>query len=555
MMPIARFQMPDGRIARFEVPEGTTPEQAQSMMADALPKEMPAGDRFVKGLRDPVDAGAQLLTKSLPPGVVDAGNRLNNWLAEKTGLVGKLPEGGVDQQIREAEAAYKAQRGEGGIDWARMAGNVLNPANLAGGALIPRAATLGGRIASNAVAGGVMAGATAPVVSGDFLTEKGKQIAAGAIGGGVLPALTGGVARVVSPKAAESANLALLKSEGVKPTIGQTLGGRWNTLEEKAQSLPIVGDAIAMARGRSLEQFNKAAINRAAAPIGAKIDKAGQDGVREVGDAISRYYDDALGKVKFVQADPQFAQDLAQLRTMAESLTPDLKAKFDRKLNDILIGRMSPNGSMLGDVYKRVDSELGQLAARFGKSSAASEQELGDAFGQLKGLLNQQMRRTNPEVAGMLEKADEAWANLVRVEGAAKAGKNAEGLFTPAQLNNAAQVADSSVRKRAVARGTALMQDLANAGQQVVGNRVPNSFTADRALIAGGALGTAAIEPTIPLALAAGAASYTPPVQSLLSGLVSARPGSAKTLAQLIRESSAYLVPASAQLGVQVVNQ
>jgi hypothetical protein len=32
-MPIARFQLPDGRIARFEVPEGTTPEQAQAMMA------------------------------------------------------------------------------------------------------------------------------------------------------------------------------------------------------------------------------------------------------------------------------------------------------------------------------------------------------------------------------------------------------------------------------------------------------------------------------------------------------------------------------------------
>lgn len=33
MMPIARFEMPDGRIARFEVPDGTTPEQAQAMMA------------------------------------------------------------------------------------------------------------------------------------------------------------------------------------------------------------------------------------------------------------------------------------------------------------------------------------------------------------------------------------------------------------------------------------------------------------------------------------------------------------------------------------------
>jgi len=30
-MPIARFQMPDGRIARFEVPVGTSPEQAQSL--------------------------------------------------------------------------------------------------------------------------------------------------------------------------------------------------------------------------------------------------------------------------------------------------------------------------------------------------------------------------------------------------------------------------------------------------------------------------------------------------------------------------------------------
>lgn len=33
-MPVARFQMDDGRIARFEVPEGTTPEQAQSMMQE-----------------------------------------------------------------------------------------------------------------------------------------------------------------------------------------------------------------------------------------------------------------------------------------------------------------------------------------------------------------------------------------------------------------------------------------------------------------------------------------------------------------------------------------
>ena len=44
-MPIAKFQLPDGRIGRFEVPEGTSPEQATELisanLANLLPKEKP----------------------------------------------------------------------------------------------------------------------------------------------------------------------------------------------------------------------------------------------------------------------------------------------------------------------------------------------------------------------------------------------------------------------------------------------------------------------------------------------------------------------------------
>jgi hypothetical protein len=66
-MPIARFEMPDGRIGRFEVPEGTTPEQAQRMIAESLAQtEQPqqetsgmarAGELLLRGAA-PVAAGA-----------------------------------------------------------------------------------------------------------------------------------------------------------------------------------------------------------------------------------------------------------------------------------------------------------------------------------------------------------------------------------------------------------------------------------------------------------------------------------------------------------------
>lgn len=51
-MPIARVQLPDGRIGRFEVPEGTTPEQAQSLIQAQLPAlSQPAAPELPESLR------------------------------------------------------------------------------------------------------------------------------------------------------------------------------------------------------------------------------------------------------------------------------------------------------------------------------------------------------------------------------------------------------------------------------------------------------------------------------------------------------------------------
>lgn len=542
--------VPDPNIMQVHVSGSGAPAPA------AQPAPVSMAGRFAQGLRDPINGGAQLLTHLLPDGVVSAGNDFNNWLADKTGLVGKLPAGGVDQQVREGEQQYQAQRaaaGSTGFDGARLAGNILNPANLAMGSAAPIGVGLGARIGLGALSGAA-SGAIAPVTSGDYVSEKEKQVAAGGLIGGVLPGVVGAARSLISPAASTNADLALLKGAGVTPTIGQTLGGRANTVEEKLQSVPIVGDAISLARQRALQSFNGAAINRVSGAVGQQVDNIGQDGVREAGDAVSKAYDTALDKISGVKLDGSFNQDLMQLRGMAQGLTPTMAGKFNSTINDVLLRKVSKAGSISPEDYKAVDSELGQIASRYGNSQVASEQEMGAAVDQVQALLKQQMRRSNPHVADDLDASDTGWANLVRVEGAAGSAKNNNGVFTPAQLNSAVRAADDSVRKRAVGRGTALMQDLANAGQNVLGNKVPNSGTTDRAAMAAVLGGGYALNPAIPAGILGGATLYTPWVQKLLNAAVGSRPDAAQAVSGVVGRGAPYITPGLAQFGYGLMN-
>lgn len=509
-------------------------------------------DKLTTGMADPIHGGAQLLTNMLPAGVVQAGNTANNWLADKTGLVARLPEGGVDQQVREREQAYQQQRtaaGESGFDGWRTMGNVVSPANLGIASRIPAAASFGGRLAAGA-AGGAATSALNPVTEGDYAAEKAKQIAFGGAFGAAVPAATGTLARFISPNASTNPNVQLLRKEGVTPTIGQALGGRMNAVEERLTSVPILGDAISNARGRALEQFNNAAINRATAPIGQRVQGTGQAAVREAGDAISAVYDQGKNALGAFQIDRQASTELAQLRNLAQTGLEGRERKTVEQYFKDYLGKQA----LTAESFKELDSKLAKDVARYAGSPDAYQQKVGDALAEVRRIVSDNAKRANPQAAAVLKKADAAWANLVRVEGASKAGLNNSGIFTPGQLNMAVRQADSSVRDRSTARGTALMQDLSNAGQSVLGNRVPNSFTTDRALLAGGSLGSYLIDPTIPASLLAAGAMYTKPMQGLLSGAVSARPQSAQTLASLVRKASPLLVPLGAQVGPGLLN-
>lgn len=504
----------------------------------------PKSRRFMQGIKDPINAGAQLLEHISPKAIEDPINRLNNAIAPYSGgLLSEVPTGGVDEMIKNELSDYVPPEG---VDWARLGGNVLSPANLAVASKIPQGATLGKNILSGAAVGGAM-GALSPVERGDFTEEKAKQLAWGAGLGGMIPVVTNGISRIVNPKAASNEGLKLLKAEGVNPTIGQSLGERANAIEEKLRSVPIMGDMITNARQNANKQFESAAYNRVLNPIGEKLPKglSGRDALVHTESTLKNTYEDVLNKIGAITPDEQFSSKIANLESMVnKQVMPRAeKAKFSAALNDVKQS-IDKNGVITSEAYKALESSLGTDARKLASSTNIYEGKLSPAVKQLQEELRDMLNRQAGEAGNELKAVNTAWANFKRVQNAAgKLGAD-EGTFSPSQLQNAVRAMDKSKDKAAFARGGALMQDLGDAGKSILGNKVPDSGTAGRLLLGGGALGSYLINPAIPVGLVGGASLYTSPAQKFLNAAITQRPESAKAIASIIKQSSPYLTPA-----------
>lgn len=89
-MQIAKFQMPDGRVARFEVPEGTTPEQAQQMMQEHFAQaEQAQQAQPEKSVLDQLGRQAGLTARYGIEGIGDVVGIVQNPLSVITG--GAIP--------------------------------------------------------------------------------------------------------------------------------------------------------------------------------------------------------------------------------------------------------------------------------------------------------------------------------------------------------------------------------------------------------------------------------------------------------------------------------
>jgi hypothetical protein len=207
-MPVARFEMPDGRIARFEVPEGTTPEQAQAMIQESMAQQTTAPQsQAVEAapVQQPEGINAGDLSRAGLQGLTfgfadEAGAALAAAVGKAAQSVGALP---GDQQYMDI---YRDMKGQLQADQNKF--QAEHPfasfgAELAGGIAtgLPAKAISAGKsifgLAKEGAKQGAKFGAlygAGTAETGETLGESAVNTAQGTATGGAIGGLAGGIA-------------------------------------------------------------------------------------------------------------------------------------------------------------------------------------------------------------------------------------------------------------------------------------------------------------------------------------------------------------------------
>ena len=212
-MPIAKVQLPDGRIGRFEVPDGTTPEQvlefAQNM--PEAPQQASEPGIVDQGLRaaESISRGVVKSATGLAGSVADASASVTNALGLTDQPPGTATTGlrsGVDAALRASPTAFQAggPAEQSGLERALQAG--AEGATDAASIFVPGAA----------LARGLKAGTTGQGVARSLAAQPGVQAGAGSLAGTVQ-------------EATDSPGLALAAALAAPTAVGgarRALGGR-----------------------------------------------------------------------------------------------------------------------------------------------------------------------------------------------------------------------------------------------------------------------------------------------------------------------------------------
>ncbi|MDM0057351.1 hypothetical protein [Variovorax fucosicus] len=427
--------------------------------------------------------------------------------------------GGVSPAGMDAEGAYYRQH-KGELGTAGVVGDIgadiaasvapVGAANRAAGVLTKTMQGLRGQSARVAADVGANAGYAAATAEPGERGSAALAGGAGAAGGRVLTRTLGGLARPFISKDAQT-----LIDAGVRPTPGQMfgdgpIGSAVRRLEDSATSIPLVGDVIKYARGRSIGEYGNAEINAALKPLGVTVKGSGREAVEQADKLVSDAYERILPQTFLTpfKAEAAVKQAMTAVKNIP-LLSVEQEGKViqyvAQKVQPAIADAMSNAKTIDGQIAKQIDAEIGFLARKNVASPNPGDHPLGEALYELQAALRGSLQSVVPGATKQLSATNNAYRQMLPVLKAAD--RTQTGQFTPRQLD------------RASGQYSQKPSDLNRAGQNVLPSTVPDSGTAGRALLGAAAVGGASLGGPAAGAALAAAVYSGPGMTFLVNGL------------------------------------
>lgn len=367
-MPIARFEMPDGRIARFEVPEGTTPEAAQEMIAKVVNQgvpNQPATAADETGLGEAALVAAGRGTDQIVKGV-------QQLFYKATG--NKAAEEELAKRQEEETALYKPLKEK-------------YPVTTAIGESAPMLAVpLGGTGGATAtVFRSALAGAAPEALRYGSARERFNRGVVGAAGGAAGAGLGVLAGRILKPAGVSAVGasddaLAAAQRVGYMPTAGEKTGNAaMRNFENYLARSP--GSSRRM---QVVSDANQTALNRAAAKaMGENADDLGEKvfaaAKERIGDEFTR-----LQQITTPDAGtPEFMSALVKVDSANVARRSYANPKITTEVDKAL--ELAASGKITGTAYKEIRSQISSSAD---EAFNAGDATLGQALKTIRSALD-----------------------------------------------------------------------------------------------------------------------------------------------------------------------
>lgn len=385
-MAIYTVQAPDGRTIEIEGPPGASQEeviaQAQRLLSQQ-PQQQPQAPDFTAPTTETYDAGAESMisgaeyTGMPSESGIDqaAGGFLRGAVYDPAAAVAQIVGGqGARERVANIEAAYqemRRQRGDEGFEFARLAGNIASPVNLAAGAGGVRAAQMLGRgKLGQAAFTGAATGVTQPLSTepsdlASFISDKAEQVGVSALLGvftqaGISAASkTGKFLRDLTAPLSKAGLDRILRKELNKlaePARKKILDTLANAEELVPGSKPTAGEALAnIPEAVELQAFQQRLARQPGVAPAFAARQAEQQAARQRQLTFGPYTEADLVARRAAVTTPMREEALAQAN-IAGRVAPRLEQDIAQRQAEAV------RATQMGGQFQGIAAEQGQLA-------------------------------------------------------------------------------------------------------------------------------------------------------------------------------------------------